>query len=150
MMARSRAVGRPAEILLVEDNLGDARLTREALAEGRVPHRPSMLFDGLEASEFLHRRGVFARAPRPDLILLDLSLPKMDGRELLANIRSDEDLSSIPVIVLTASAAHEDYLRAEELAVDAYLTKPVDLERFLAVVRQMKRDWLEHLLQPAG
>jgi CheY-like chemotaxis protein len=135
---------------LVEDNLGDVRLTREALAEGRIPHRLSMLFDGQEASEFLHRQGVFARAPRPDLILLDLSLPKMDGRELLANIRADEELCSIPVIVLTASAAHEDYLRAEELAVDAYLTKPVDLERFLAVVRQMKRDWLEHLLQPAG
>ncbi len=149
-MMRSRAVGRPAEILLVEDNLGDVRLTREALAEGRIPHRLSMLFDGQEASEFLHRQGVFARAPRPDLILLDLSLPKMDGRELLANIRADEELCSIPVIVLTASAAHEDYLRAEELAVDAYLTKPVDLERFLTVVRQMKRDWLEHLLQPAG
>lgn len=149
-MMRSRAVGRPAEILLVEDNLGDVRLTREALAEGRIPHRLSMLFDGQEASEFLHRQGVFARAPRPDLILLDLSLPKMDGRELLANIRADEELCSIPVIVLTASAAHEDYLRAEELAVDAYLTKPVDLERFLEVVRQMKRDWLEHLLQPAG
>ena len=150
MMARSRAVGRPAEILLVEDNLGDARLTREALADGRVPHRLSMLFDGQEASEFLHRQGVFARAPRPDLILLDLSLPKMDGRELLANIRADEDLCSIPVIVLTASPAHEDYLRADELAVEGYLTKPVDLERFLAVVRQLKRDWLEHLLQPAG
>jgi CheY-like chemotaxis protein len=146
----NRAIGRPAEILLVEDNLGDARLTREALADGRIPHRLSMLFDGQEASEFLHRRGVFARAPRPDLILLDLSLPKTDGRELLTMIRSNPELSAIPVIVLTASDAHEDYLRAEELSVDAYLTKPVDPARFLAVVRQLKRGWLEDLLEPVG
>ncbi|MGD9647426.1 MAG: response regulator [Pirellulales bacterium] len=144
------AIGRPAEILLVEDNLGDARLTSEALAEGRIPHRLSILFDGQEASEFLHRRGVFARAPRPDLILLDLSLPKMDGRDLLAVIRDDAELAAIPVIVLTSSAAHEDFLRAEELQVDAYLTKPVDLDRFLTVVRQMKRVWLENLLQPVS
>ena len=145
-----RAIGRPAEILLIEDNLGDARLTREALAEGRIPHRLSMLFDGQEASEFLHRQGVFARAPRPDLILLDLSLPKMDGRELLAVIRANPELAAIPVIVLTASGAHEDYLRAESLSIDAYLTKPVEADRLLAVVRQMKRDWLELLLQPVG
>jgi chemotaxis family two-component system response regulator Rcp1 len=142
-------VGRPAEILLVEDNLGDARLFEEALREGRINHRLTLVCDGFEAMEFLRRQGVFGRAPRPDLILLDLGLPKMDGRQLLENIKSDDDLEQIPVVILTASQAHEDYLRGELLHVDCYLTKPVDLEKFVSVVRQLKRNWLLKMLLPA-
>lgn len=135
-------VGRPVEILLVEDNLGDVRLTEEALREGHVNHRLSVVRDGYEAIEFIHQQGIFGRVPRPDMILLDLGLPKMDGRQLLDHIKADEDLQQIPVVILTASQAHEDYLRGELANVDSYMTKPVEWEKFVSVVRQLKKSWL--------
>jgi chemotaxis family two-component system response regulator Rcp1 len=135
-------VGRPVEILLVEDNLGDVRLTEEALREGHVNHRLSVVRDGHEAIEFIHQQGIFCRVPRPDMILLDLGLPKMDGRQLLDHIKADEDLQQIPVVILTASQAHEDYLRGELANVDSYMTKPVEWEKFVSVVRQLKKSWL--------
>jgi CheY-like chemotaxis protein len=135
-------VGRPVEILLVEDNLGDVRLTEEALREGHVKHRLSVVRDGYEAIEFMHQQGIFAQVPRPDLILLDLGLPKMDGRQLLDHIKADADLQQIPVVILTASEAHEDYLRGELANVDSYMTKPVEWDKFVAVIRQLKKSWL--------
>ncbi len=141
-------VGRPMEILLVEDSLTDAQLTIMALREGRVKHRLTLVRDGLEAMSFLRQEKQFARAPLPDLILLDLQLPKMDGREVLANIKSDEKLKQIPIVVLTSSEAHEDILRSEKLFVDSYMVKPVDMVKFLAVVRQLKSFWLADVILP--
>jgi CheY-like chemotaxis protein len=145
---RSDTIGRPMEILMVEDNLADARLAIEALREGQVKHRLTLVRDGLEAMEFLNREGRFSRAPRPDLILLDLHLPRKDGREVLDEIKSDYELKEIAVVILTASDAHEDQLRSQLLHVDAYMTKPVDLDKFLGVVRQLKRYWLEDVMLP--
>jgi two-component system, chemotaxis family, response regulator Rcp1 len=142
-------VGRPMEILLVEDNWDDARLTYEFLKEGAIQHRLTWLWDGDEALEFLHRRGKYARVPRPDLILLDLGLPRVDGREVLTQVKGDADLGEIPVVVMTASKDHEDLLRSEQLQVDGYITKPVDLEKFLALVRDLKRFWHADLILPA-
>jgi CheY-like chemotaxis protein len=142
-------VGRPMEILLVEDNRDDARLTFEFLKGGAIQHRLTWLWDGDEALEFLHRRGKYARVPRPDLILLDLGLPLVDGREVLAQVKGDADLAEIPVVVMTASKDHEDLLRSEQLQVDGYITKPVDLEKFLALVRDLKRFWHADLILPA-
>jgi CheY-like chemotaxis protein len=116
------------EILLVEDSLADARLTIEALRDGNVKHRLTLIRDGLEAREFLYREAKFAQAPRPDLILLDLHLPGMHGRELLEEIKADFDLREIPVVILTASADQEDVLRSQFLQVESYLTKPVDMD----------------------
>ena len=132
-------VGRPMEILLVEDSLADARLTIEALKEGGVQHRLTLVRDGLEAVEFLRRKEVFARAPRPDLILLDLELPKMHGREVLTEIRSDVELKDIPVVILTISKDHEDILRNQGLHVESYLTKPVDMAKFVKVVKELRK-----------
>lgn len=134
--------GRPMEILLVEDNLADAGLAIEALRAGYVRHRLTLSVDGIEAMEFLRQQGVFQRAPRPDLILLDLGLPKKDGREVLAEVRSDERLKDIPVIVLTASLADTDYLRSQSLGVDGYMVKPVNMRNFIEIVRQLRHRWL--------
>ncbi|HEV3417259.1 MAG TPA: response regulator [Pirellulales bacterium] len=142
------AVGRPMEILLVEDNLSDAQLTYECLNRTHVHHRLTMLWNGAEALDFLHRRGVFARVPRPDLILLDLELPKVDGREVLAEIKIDEFLSSIPVIVLTDSKSDEDRLRSEFMQVDGYVTKPVDGDKFRRLIRELRRFWHDDLILP--
>jgi len=136
------------EVLLVEDSLSDARLTIEALREGQVKHRLTAVRDGVEAMEFLRREGKFSRAPRPDVILLDLSLPRKDGREVLVEIKADSELSGIPVVVLTASAAHEELVRQELRESDSYITKPVDWEKFIAVVRQLKRFWLSDVILP--
>ena len=141
-------VGRPMEILLVEDSLADAGLTMEALKEGRVPCRVSLVRDGEEAMQFLRREGIYAKAPRPDLILLDLQLPKKDGRDVLFEIRGDEQLKGIPVVVLTASRVHEEILKRENLQVDSYMTKPVDLERFIGVVKSLRRFWLAEVILP--
>ncbi len=141
-------VGRPMEILLVEDNLMDARIAIEALKSADIKHRLTLLRDGDEALEFLYKTGKFARAPRPDLILLDLELPKRDGREVLTELKSDFDLSSIPVVILTASKAHEDVVRSEQLEVDSYMTKPVDLKKFLGMVRELKSCWLADVILP--
>ena len=140
----------PVEILLVEDNAGDYRLTQEALREGKVYNNLSWARDGVEALEFLKRRGKFADAPRPDIILLDLNLPKKDGREVLAEIKSDEDLRSIPVVVLTTSKAEGDVLRSYDLHANCYVTKPVDLDKFIAVIQLIDRFWLTIATLPAA
>ena len=142
------AVGRPMEILLVEDDLGDAGLTMEGLRQGDVQCRVSLVRDGEEAMGFLYRRGIFARAPRPDLILLDLGLPKKDGREVLAEIRADQQLEHIPVVVLTASRTHKEILKSENLQIDAYMTKPVDLDQFINVVQELHRFWMAEVILP--
>lgn len=142
-------VGRPMEILLVEDNWDDAKLTYEFLKDGDIQHRLTWLWDGDEALEFLHRRGKYARVPRPDLILLDLGLPRVDGREVLAHVKADAELSEIPVVVMTSSKDHEDLLRSEQLQVDGYITKPVDLDKFLSLVRDLRRFWHADLILPA-
>ena len=141
-------VGRPMEILLVEDDLEDAGLTIEALREGEVPCRVSLVRDGEEAVEFLHRQQRFARAPLPDLILLDLKLPKMDGREVLQEIRSAPDLRRIPVVVLTASPAHQTMLQEEQLFVESYLVKPVNLQEFTIVVKSLRKFLLADVIVP--
>ena len=142
-------IGRPMEILLVEDGLLDARMTIAALKRGGIQHRLTLVMDGEEAMEFLRRQGPFGRAPRPDLILLDLLLPKKDGLAVLAEVRGDEELKDIPVVVLTSSHDEEDRLQSESLGVEGYITKPVDLEKFLSVVRELKAHWHADLILPA-
>ena len=127
----------PRSILLVEDNAGDVRLTREALREADVLVELTAVPDGEQALAFLRGEGAHAGAARPDLILLDLNLPRRDGREVLAEIKKDNDLGRIPVVVLTTSAADEDILRSYQLHANAYVTKPVDFERFISVIRQI-------------
>jgi chemotaxis family two-component system response regulator Rcp1 len=134
--------GKPIVILLVEDNLGDVRLTQEAFKEGKVSNLLLLASDGIEAMSLLHREGPYADAPRPDLILLDLNIPKMDGREVLTAIKSDPNLKRIPVVVLTTSKAEEDIVRTYELNANCYITKPVDFDKFLTVVRSIDEFWL--------
>ena len=140
----------PVEILLVEDNPGDERLTREALKEGKVYSNLHWVKDGVEALEFLRRKGRYADAPRPDIILLDLNLPKKDGREVLSEIKSDENLKRIPVVILTTSKAEEDVLRSYQLHANCYVTKPVDLEKFIVVVQSIDMFWLTVVTLPNG
>lgn len=142
------AVGRPMEVLLVEDDLEDAGLTIEALRAGEVPCRVSLVRDGEEALEFLHRQGRYARAPRPDIILLDVNLPKKDGREVLAEVRADLELRRIPVVVLTASTTHREILKQEKLFVESYMTKPVNREAFHAVVKSLRKYLLDDIVLP--
>ena len=125
--------GAPVEILLVEDNPADVRLTQEALKEGKVFNNLHWAKDGVEAMDFLRRHGKYSSVPRPDIILLDLNLPKKDGREVLQDIKNDAELKRIPVVVLTTSKAEEDVLRTYNLHANCYVTKPVDLEKFIAV-----------------
>ncbi|MBI2319583.1 MAG: response regulator [Betaproteobacteria bacterium] len=139
----------PVEILLVEDNPGDVRLTKEALKEGKVYSNLHWAKDGVEALDFLRRKGNHRDATRPDIILLDLNLPKVDGREVLAEIKQDEDLMRIPVVILTTSKAEEDVLRSYELHANCYVTKPVDLEKFIAVVRSIDAFWLTVVTLPS-
>ena len=138
----------PVEILLVEDNPGDERLTREALKEGKVYNNLHWVKDGVEAMEFLYRRGKYRDAPRPDIILLDLNLPKKDGREVLQEIKADDALKRIPVVVLTTSKAEEDVLKTYNLHANCYVTKPVDLEKFIVVVRSIDIFWLTVVTLP--
>jgi len=133
---------RPVVILLVEDNPGDVRLTQEALRDAKVCNRMHVVRDGVEAMEFLRRTGTHADAPRPDLILLDLNLPRKDGREVLADVKADPDLRRIPVVVLTTSKAEEDILRAYNLNANCYIAKPVDFDQFVHVVRSIESFWL--------
>lgn len=139
----------PIDILLVEDSPGDVRLTREALKEAKVLNRLHIVEDGLEALAFLRQQGQYAVSPRPELILLDLNLPKKDGRELLAEIKQDEDLKYIPVVVLTTSSAEEDVMRSYDLHANAYVTKPVDLQQFLKVIRTIEQFWLAVVTLPS-
>jgi chemotaxis family two-component system response regulator Rcp1 len=141
---------RPVQILLVEDSPSDTELTIEALREAKVRNELSVVEDGVQAMEFLRRQGPFAKAPRPDLIMLDLNLPRKDGREVLAEIKSDENLKTIPVVVLTTSRAERDVLRAYQLSANCYITKPVDFEQFLQVVRSIESFWLFIVTLPSG
>jgi two-component system, chemotaxis family, response regulator Rcp1 len=135
-------VGEPIEILMVDDSMGDVRLAQVALEEARVRNRLSVVNDGEQAMAFLRREDGYADAPRPDLVLLDLNMPRMDGREVLAQIKGDPDLRSIPVVVLTTSEAEADIVKAYDLHANAYITKPVDLEAFLDAVRVVEEFWL--------
>jgi chemotaxis family two-component system response regulator Rcp1 len=138
----SQKTGRPIEILLIEDNPGDVRLTKEALKEAEVLNKIHVVTDGVEALAFLRRQGRYINASRPDLILLDLNLPKKDGREVLAEIKEDPDLKQTPVIVLTISKAEDDIIKTYNLHANCYVNKPVDLGRFIEVVTAIKHFWL--------
>jgi len=139
----------PIEILLVEDNPADARLTREALREGCVANHLHHVADGVEALAFLRREGRYHDAPPPDIILLDLNLPRMDGREVLAELKRDPKLHLIPVVVLTTSEAEKDILRSYELHANCYITKPVDLDKFFEIVRMIEEFWLAIIKLPS-
>ena len=141
--------GREIEILLIEDNPGDARLTTEALKEAKVRNKLCHIDDGAEALAYLRREGKYAGAHRPDLILLDLNLPRKDGREVLAEIKADERLKRIPVVILTTSQAEEDILKAYNLNANCYVSKPVDLDQFIKVVRTINDFWLTIVKLPA-
>jgi CheY-like chemotaxis protein len=145
----SRSIGRPMEILLVEDSLVDARLTMNALRRSGLEHRLTLIFDGQEAMEFLLQQGRFSLAPRPDLILLDLALPKKGGLEILAELKADPRWSGIPVVVLTASEDDATRERAEAFRVEHFLRKPVNFDRFLQMVKQLKHHWHHDLILPA-
>ena len=140
----------PITILLVEDNPGDVRLTVEALKEGKVRNDLHVASDGVEALDFLRNRGKFAKSPRPDLVLLDLNLPKKDGREVLAEIKTDEDLKRIPVVILTTSSAELDILKSYNLHANCFITKPIDLDQFMKVVRSIEDFWLVIVKLPNG
>ena len=133
---------RPIELLLVEDSEPDVRLTVEALHEAKVKNRLSVVEDGVEAMDFLLRRNGYEQAPRPDLIFLDLNLPRKDGRQVLSEIKSDPSLKRIPVVILTTSKDEEDVLRAYDQHANCYITKPVDFNRFLEVVKSIEQFWL--------
>lgn len=142
-------MGKPIEILLVEDNPGDVRLVQENLKEAKVRNTLSVVNDGAEAMTYLRKEGKYKDAVRPDLVLLDLNLPKKDGREVLADIKADEDLKRIPVVVLTISKAEEDVLKSYNLHANAFITKPVDLNQFLKVVKAIEEFWLTVVKLPA-
>jgi two-component system, chemotaxis family, response regulator Rcp1 len=139
---------KPINILLVEDNPGDADLAREALENSKFNNNLQVVDDGEKAMAFLHREGVYSDAPRPDLILLDLNLPKKDGRQVLAEIKADPVLMRIPVVILTTSRAEEDVLRSYNLHANCYITKPIDLNQFLHVVRSIEDFWLSIVVLP--
>lgn len=129
-------------ILLVEDNPADAELTRLAMDDVKMINSLHIVSDGIAAMDFLHRRGAFGNAPRPDLILLDLNLPRKDGREVLGEIKAHEELKTIPIVILTSSSAEEDILRTYKLHANAYISKPVDLDQFIRVVRSIEEFWI--------
>jgi CheY-like chemotaxis protein len=138
------------EILLVEDNPGDVELTREALLESKIHMDLSVVPDGVEALAFLRREGQYAKAPRPDLILLDLNLPKKDGRTVLGEIKQDRSLRNIPVVILTSSQAEQDIVRAYDLHANCYVTKPVDLDQFISIVQSIEQFWLTVVKLPTA
>jgi two-component system response regulator len=149
MNANTGMTAKPIEVLLVEDNPGDVRLTREALKGGKIWSHLHVVEDGVEALAFVRQQGSYANAPRPDLILLDLNLPKIDGREVLSNLKADENLKRIPVVILTTSQAEEDILKAYNLNANCYITKPVDFDQFLKVVRVIEEFWLTIVKLPS-
>jgi CheY-like chemotaxis protein len=142
--------GTPIEILLVEDSPDDACLTVDALQEGRVRNNVTVLEDGVEAMAFLRRQGKYAAAPRPDLILLDLKLPRKDGREVLSEVKQDPSLRRIPVVIMTSSDDEKDILAAYNLHVNCYVTKPVDLDQFIGVVKSIEHFWFSIVKLPAA
>jgi two-component system, chemotaxis family, response regulator Rcp1 len=146
----TQPAGKPIEILLVEDNPGDVDLTREGLKEGKVHNNLSVVEDGEEAMAFLLREGKYDNAPRPELILLDLNLPKKNGREVLAEIKGDDHLKCIPVVILTSSKSEEDILKTYNLNANCYITKPVDLDQFIKVVKTIEEFWFTIVSLPPG
>ena len=146
MTGAIRQDGTPIEVLLVEDDPGDVLMTQEAFEEHKVRNRLTVVSDGAEALNYLRREGQYADAVRPDLILLDLNLPRRDGREVLAEIKKDEELCRIPVVVLTTSQAEEDVLRSYQLHANAYVTKPVDFDSFVEVVRKIE-EFFAHVVR---
>ncbi|MDX1611893.1 MAG: response regulator [Candidatus Thermoplasmatota archaeon] len=140
--------GKRIEILLVEDNPGDVRLTQEALKEGKVPSRLSVVGDGEAALSYLRNEDPYQGATRPDIILLDLNLPRKDGREVLEEIKVDDELRRIPVVILTTSEAEQDILRTYDLHANCYITKPVDLDQFIEVVKYIEKFWLTTVRLP--
>lgn len=136
------------DILLVEDNEGDARLAMEALKESKIKNSLTILSDGEKATDFLFRRNEFATARRPDLILLDLNLPKKDGKEVLTEIKNDPELRRIPVVILTMSKSEEDIVKSYNLHANCYITKPIDLEKFITVVKSIEDFWLSIVQLP--
>jgi CheY-like chemotaxis protein len=143
-----KATGKEIEVLLVEDNPGDIQLTKEAFLEGKVHNNLNVVMDGVEAMAFLRKEGKYKDAPRPDLILLDLNLPRMDGREVLAEIKKDPNLMTIPVVILTTSGAEEDIIKTYNLHANCYITKPVDLTQFINVVQSIENFWLTMVRLP--
>lgn len=141
-------ISRPLDILLIEDNPADVRLTQEAFRDAKVQNRIHVVGDGVEAMAFLRRQGSFGSIPSPDLIILDLNLPRKDGREVLAEIKCDRTLKHIPVIALTTSQAEEDITKAYDLHVNCYITKPPDLDQFFAVIRSIEDFWLKVVRYP--
>lgn len=141
-------MSRPIEILLVEDNPGDARLTQEAFREGKLSNRLTVVGDGVEALAYLRRAGTYAASVRPDIVLLDLNLPKKDGRDVLAEVKGDEQLRRIPIVILTTSTSEQDILKAYDLHANCYITKPVNLEQFLTVVKSIEDFWLSIVTLP--
>jgi CheY-like chemotaxis protein len=142
MLRKEPEMGRPIEILLVEDNSGDVRLTIEALKEGKITNNLQVARDGEEALDMLQRKGKFASAARPDIIFLDLNLPKKDGREVLAEVKNDETLRSIPVVILTTSKSEEDVLKTYQHHANCYVTKPIDINQFISTMKQIEEFWL--------
>ncbi|MFQ6026130.1 MAG: response regulator [Dehalococcoidia bacterium] len=141
---------RPVEILLVEDSADDVELTMEGFKEGKVLHHLSVAVDGVEALEFLRKQGKYANVAVPDIILLDLNLPRKDGRQVLEEIKVDPDLRHIPVVVLTTSQADQDILKSYELHANCYITKPVDLEQFFKIIKSLEDFWLTVVKLPSG
>jgi CheY-like chemotaxis protein len=135
-------LGKPIDILLVEDNPGDVRLTTEVFKDSKILNNLSVVADGVETLAFLRREGRYANAPRPDLILLDLNLPKKDGREVLAEIKTHPNLQRIPVVILTTSQAEQDILKSYDLHANCYITKPVDLDGFIKIIKSIEDFWL--------
>jgi chemotaxis family two-component system response regulator Rcp1 len=140
----------PIEILLVEDNPGDSRLAKEALKDSKLLNNLSIAEDGVEAMNFLYKKGKYANVPRPDLIILDLNLPKKDGREVLEEIKTNDDLKRIPVVILTISKAEEDILRTYNLHANCFISKPIDLDQFIKVVKSIEDFWLTIVKLPNG
>jgi len=138
----SEALGKPVEILLVEDNPGDVRLTQEAFKDGKMLNKLHVVEDGMEALAFLKREGKYTDVPRPELILLDLNLPRKDGRDVLAEIKADRDLKRIPVVILTTSRSEEDILRSYDLNANCYITKPLEFDKFIEIVKSIEDFWL--------
>jgi CheY-like chemotaxis protein len=142
--------GKPIEILLVEDNPGDYRLAMEVFKEAKVNNNMHIVTDGVEAIKFLKKEGEYIDSPRPDLILLDLNLPKKDGKEVLSEIKDDDNLKRIPVVILTVSSAEEDIVKSYNLHANAYITKPINLDQFINVVRSIEDFWLSIVKLPNG
>ncbi|ODA30452.1 response regulator [Planctopirus hydrillae] len=147
-MINTETVGRPMEILLVEDSLMFSRIAIGALKNSHLRHRLTWVTDGEQALEFLHQRGIYQRAPRPDLIFLDLGLPGIDGRDVLAELRAEEQIKSIPVVIMTASTDEATFVETEKLQVQGYLTKPLDIEKFNRLMIDLNQFWHQDMILP--